>query len=354
LQLGSALGIPIRLHTTFLLLLVWFGYHSTRSGNRLVWSLAYLGLVFLCVVLHELGHAAMARRFGVRTREIVLYPVGGIARLEAMPAGRAELFIALAGPAVNVAVAGVLVLVARISGGSLLWDGRLTSAGDLLPGLFVLNLILFFFNLLPAFPMDGGRVLRAGLALLTNQERATRIATRVGQGVAVLFAIAAILPPLNPLLLLIALFVFVGASQEAGFYRQRTSMLGAAARRVMNSRFESLLPGDSLEHAARRLLGTHQDAFPVVDAAGRAVGLLPRPVLLQGLAEGGTGAHVADVMLRDFPVVGADENVERVVVLLRAQPDCPLTVVERGKPAGMITLADLAGFVRSVQAGQSR
>jgi stage IV sporulation protein FB len=344
-QLGTALGIPIRIHLTFVLLLVWFGYHSSKSGNRLLWSLAYLLLVFCCVVLHELGHAAMARRFGVRTREIVLYPIGGIARLEAIPPGQAELLIALAGPAVNIGLALSLALVAIVADAPLVWSGQLLEPADLLPGLFVLNLILFLFNLVPAFPMDGGRVLRAGLSLILSQERATEIATLVGQGVSILFGIAGIVAG-NPLLLIIALFVFVGASQEALFYRQRSIVLGDLVRRAMIVQFETLAPDHSLEKATARLLATHQEDFPVVDVSGRPVGILPRNRLLQAQAEGGPQGRVADVMIRDAPVLGPQDGLEKVLELLRASPECPVMVQEGGRLVGMITLANLAEYIQ--------
>jgi Zn-dependent protease/CBS domain-containing protein len=349
-QLGTALGIPIRIHVTFLLLLVWFGYHSSRSGNALLWSLAYLLLVFTCVVLHELGHAAMARRFGVKTREIVLYPIGGIARLEAMPPGQAELLIALAGPTVNIALALSLAVVALVVDASLVWRGQLLEAADLLPGLFVLNLILFLFNLVPAFPMDGGRVLRAGLALILTQEQATRFATLVGQGVSILFGLAGIVAG-NPLLLLIALFVFVGASQEAFFYRQRAIVLGELVRKAMITRFETLSPDDSLEKATARFMATHQGDFPVVDFGGRPVGMLTRGRLLQAQAEGGAQGRVADLMLREAPLLSPHDGLEKVLELLRANPECPVMVQEEGRLVGMITLANLAEYIQFARRG---
>jgi len=344
-RIGTALGIPIRVHFTFLLLLIWFGFSSARLGDQLVLALAFLLSVFGCVLLHELGHAAMARRFGVRTRDIVLYPIGGVARLENIPGGRAELWIALAGPAVNVVLAlllAALLLATPLAFGR--WGERLLDADVLVSRLLVANVMLAVFNLIPAFPMDGGRVLRAGLALGLGQERATEIAAAVGQGMAILFGAAGLLFQ-HPLLLLIALFVFVGASQEAFASRQRAVVLGKTAREAMITRFDVLAPQDSLDRAARCLLETHQQDFPVVDAWNRVVGVLPRARLLEGLARAGGAAPVLDVMERDFARVTPDSNLEAVLDLLRARGLCPVIVMDEGRLIGMITLDNLSEYI---------
>jgi Zn-dependent protease len=345
LQLGRVLGIPIRIHFTFLLLLVWYGYYSTRHGDSAVLAVSFLILVFGCVVLHELGHATMARRFGVRTREIVLYPIGGIARLENIPEGRAELLIAMAGPAVNAVLAAALFLAILVWRLPFLDLEQLLSPADVVGRLFLVNIVLFCFNLLPAFPMDGGRVLRASLSLAISPERATEIAATVGQGVAILFAAAGILLP-NILLMIIALFVYIGASQEAFFYRQRAVIAGKTAREAMITRFETLAPQTSLGEAGEQLLATHQQDFPVVDVWDRVVGILPRSRLLQGLAERGDAAAVLDVMEREVPAVGPDDDLDRVLRQLRGKPDCPVLVLHEGKLLGMITLANLSEYIQ--------
>jgi Zn-dependent protease len=342
--LGAVIGIPIRIHFTFLLLLIWYGYYSSTVGHDLILAILFLILLFVCVVLHELGHAAMARRMGVRTREIVLYPIGGIARLENIPAGRAELFIALAGPAVNLVLATLLGAVIVIFGSGIRLPDRLTAPQHLLEYLFLVNVVLLLFNLLPAFPMDGGRVLRAALAIATSQERATEIAAAVGQATAILFAVVGILQP-NALLMIIALFVFIGASQEAMFYRQRSAIVGKPAHEAMIRRFETLAPQDSLQIAAEHLLATHQQDFPVLDAWNRVVGILSRARLMQGLARHGGSGVVLDVMERDVPTVAPDDDLARVLQFLRARPQCPVLVLEEERLSGMITLENLTEFI---------
>ena len=340
LRIGTLLGIPIRVHITFLLLLFWFGAMAEEEGRGFLGGISFLLLLFGCVVLHELGHATMARRYGVKTSEIVLYPIGGIARLDRIPSGRAELLIALAGPAVN------LVLAALIFAGLQLADGHAPgTTGEAVARaplgwqLLAANVTLFVFNLVPAFPMDGGRVLRASLSIFLGQSRATTIAARVGQGLAILFAAYAVLQrPANVTLLFIAVFVFLGAGQEDAYQRGRAAVVGLTARSAMISRFERLAPQDSLGRAAELLLATHQQDFPVVDIWGRVAGVLSRSTLLSALAAGGRDVPVLEAMEREVTIVAPETPLEDVLARLQARPLQPILVVGVEGLEGMITL----------------
>jgi Zn-dependent protease len=215
LNIGRPFGVRVELHVTFLLFVGWIavaeGLLTGRPGPALA-AVALVLLVFACVVLHELGHALAARRFGVATLDIVLLPIGGVARLERMPdRPRQELLVALAGPAVNAAIAVLLVLVAVVTDTPAVPAG---AGGGLLGTLLAVNVALVLFNLLPAFPMDGGRVLRALLALRLPHLRATRIASFAGQGVALALGAAAAFVLHSWVLGLVALFVFVAAGEE--------------------------------------------------------------------------------------------------------------------------------------------
>ncbi len=349
LQIGTALGIPIRIHLTFLLLLLWFGFAATARGDSPVRAIVFLLLLFACVALHELGHAAMAMRFGVRTREIVLYPIGGVARLENIPQGKAELLIALAGPATNLALAAVL-LVAILALGMPLLPGpeAVFSPGNLLHQLLLANVVLFAFNLVPAFPMDGGRVLRAALTLAMPADRATSIAATIGQGIALLGGTAGALSG-NWMLVFIAVFVFLGASQEGAFFRQRAMVVGRTAREAMITRFETLAPQESLGRAADVLLATHQQDFPVVDAWRRVAGVLSRTALMKGLAREGAGGAVLDAMSREVSSVQPTADLEEVLRILQADPSIPVLVMDGEELAGMITLENLAEFIQIAQ-----
>jgi stage IV sporulation protein FB len=346
LRVGTVLGIPIRVHFTFVLLLFYFGFLAASEGGSVTATLVFVLAVFTCVVLHELGHATMARAYGVGTREIVLYPIGGIARLETIPTGLAELLIALAGPAVNLVLAPLLVGLMVVLRVPLLpaAPGVIGSLSDVLPHLLIANGMLFLFNLIPAFPMDGGRALRALLTLTLPADRATRIAAAIGQAIAVAMG-AWGLAASQPMLLFIALFVFLGAAQEAAFFRRRAAVEGRAARAAMIREFETLAPNDSLAHAAERLLATHQQDFPVVDAWRRVAGILTRNSLLRGLAQHGNGAAVLDAMQRDFKMVPPDTDLGEVLRLLQASPGAPVLVHDGGALLGMITLDNLAEFV---------
>ena len=363
-RIGTVFGIPIRIHFTFLLLLVWWGAGSANAGRGFLDGVVFILLVFACVVLHELGLAAVGHRCGAQTREIVLYPIGGVARLDRIPAGMAEFWIALAGPAVNFVLAGALFLYLAATGEVPVFDGMgIEFPGAPLIGRFVLiNFMLFAFNLfIPAFPMDGGRALRAGLSVFLGQTRATRIAARIGQGVAVLMAILAVIPPVNPVGLLIAFFVFVGAGQEAAYERNRSAMAGLTARNAMITRYETISPQESLGRVAELLLSGHQQDFPVVDAWGRVAGLLPRGALLGALAApGGRERAVLEVMDREPQKVPVDMPLEAVLRHLQSRPLQAILVIGQGAGengdttglVGMITLDNLGELIQIAQASR--
>ena len=353
-QIATVLGIPIRIHLTFVLLLFWFGFAATSRGGSPAIAMGFLLLLFACVALHELGHAAMALRFGVRTSEIVLYPIGGVARLESIPQGMAELLIALAGPAVNLVLAALIAGVLMALGSPLL-PGQMEAVGtgNLLQQLFVANVTLFVFNLIPAFPMDGGRVLRAALALRMPPDKATSIAASVGQGIAMVGGIAGIFTG-NFVLMFIAMFVFLGAGQEALFFQQRAAVLGRTAREAMITNFETLAPQDTLERAAKLLLSTHQQDFPVLDAWSRVAGVLSRTALMKGLAGEGQSAAVLMVMNRDVRSVEPDVPLEDVLRLMQSDPMAPVLVLADGTLEGMITLDNLTEFIQIAQVQRHR
>lgn len=348
LRIGRAMGIPIRVHFTFLLLLFWFGALSAGSGGGFIDGAVFLLLVFGCVVLHELGHAVVAKRFGVATRDIVLYPIGGVARLDRLPSGMAEFLIALAGPAVNAVLAAMLLVALLVRGENLydLLDKAARGDVSILVQLLGANISLFFFNLVPAFPMDGGRMLRAALAVFLGQERATPIAARVGQVVAVGFAILAVYPPpVKPLLLFIAFFVFLGAGQEAAYERGRSAVAGLTARDAMVTKFDTVAPQDPIGRVADLLIASHQQDFPVVDAWGRIAGVLARGNLLAALAAGGRDTAVLEVMDREPRVVPPELPLEQVFRYLQGRPAAPVLVAGPEGLLGMVTLDNLGDLI---------
>jgi CBS domain-containing protein len=223
-------------------------------------------------------------------------------------------------------------------------QGFVERAG-IVQNLVVANLSLFAFNLIPAFPMDGGRVMRALLTFVTTEERATRVAAAVGQAIAVGFFVLWLFQPAAWWLALIGLFVFLGAGQEAAFQTRRAMVRGRIAREAMLTRFDVLAPQDTLGRAAELLLETSQQDFPVVDAWKRVVGILPRSLLLQGLAQAGKGAAVLEIMRRDPTTVPSTAPLDDVLRRIQTDPGAPVIVSDGEGIVGMITLENLAEFI---------
>lgn len=345
-RIGRFAGIDVYMHATFVLLIGWIALAHWMQGQSLAATaagVAFILALFACVVLHEYGHALTARRFGIRTRDITLLPIGGLARLERMPENPAqELWVALAGPAVNVVIA--VALFAWIA-----FNGRMdplhtlsVSKGAFLERLLVANVFLALFNLLPAFPMDGGRVLRALLASRMEYTKATQTAASVGQGMAFLFGLAGLF--LNPFLLFIALFVWIGAAQEASSVQMKTSLAGIPVERAMITDFHTLSPSDPLSRAVEMILRGSQQDFPVVEE-NRVVGILTKNDLLAALARDGETEPVEAVMQRGFQVVDSHDMLETVLQSLQ-ECDChTMPVVHGSELVGMLTKENLGEFL---------
>ena len=351
-RVGRLAGIDIFVHFTFLLLLAFIGLGGYLRTGQPVVALVGMGLilaVFGIVILHELGHALAARYYGIPTKDITLLPIGGVARLQRMPDKPVqELVVALAGPAVNVILAVLFGAIVLLRGTSPDPEQALTFQFDLMRELFLINVGLVFFNMLPAFPMDGGRVLRALLAMTIGPNPATKIAAQVGKGMAILFALAGLfgIPGVmeaNLMLALVALFVWTGAEAEAQAMRAKAGLAGVPVAAVMVRRFAAVDPDDTLGAVLGYARQAFQRDFPVV-VGGRVVGLLTREDLQQGLDELGVHARVFQVMRREFPTVGPDEPAERGLSLLVAgAPIVP--VVAYGQLAGLLTPEHLSEFV---------
>ncbi len=359
LRIGRVAGIDLYLHWTFGLLIAgifaFYVLHGAGVQAALAGVLLVL-VVFGCVVLHELGHALMARRFGVPTRDITLYPIGGVARLQRIPEDPVqEFWIAVAGPAVNLLIATVLALVLWGIGGRFEPDALVQPRLHFLTSLMWINLLLVGFNMLPAFPMDGGRVLRALLALRMNYVRATQIAASVGQGMAVLFGLIGLVT-FNPILLFIALFVYVGAQQEAQQAMLRSLTQGIPVRQAMMTRFQVLYPDDSLGRAVEALLAGAEHDFPVVED-GQVIGVLTRKALLHALAREGRTGKVRDAMQPCQPIE-ATAMLEEAFLQMQASGCEALPVVHNGQLVGLLTLENvgelmmIATALRQAEAGR--
>ena len=362
LRIATVAGIGVFVHWTFFLLFAWVvgsrvffapaGQNGWADAGR---DVIFVSAVFVCVVLHELGHALAAKRYGIGTKDITLLPIGGIARLERMPDRPWEEFVvAIAGPAVNVAIVLVLggVLLAVSPLGGLIPEGAAGAyweSQSLLARIALANVALVVFNLLPAFPMDGGRVLRAVLAAVSDRATATRIAAAVGQGMALLFAMAGIFMN-QPLLILVGIFVFFGAQAEAGEARTRSSLSGLRVSDAMVTDFRTLSEQETLQHAVEVLLAGSQEDFPVVGADGRLAGVLARSDLVRALAARGRETPIGDVMRRECPAAAEHEPLEAAYQRVQ-QGGCPIVPVLRaGVPVGLVTLENLAEVMMVRQA----
>lgn len=348
-KIGRVAGIDVFMHATFLLLILFIFFLEWNSGhnlNKALSGIAFILALFVCIVVHEFGHALTARRYGIRTRDIVLLPIGGVARLERMPDDPMQEFrVALAGPIVSVLIGAVLLLIQSSLGHWPGWRGLWAAGwtgGPFLTRLALLNWWLAAFNVLPAFPMDGGRVLRALLATRMEYTRATQAAAHLGQTIALLFGLIGLFT--DPFLLFIALFVWIGAEQESAMVQMRTSLGGIPVQAVMLTDFRSLQPDDTLAQAVEHTLAGWQQDFPVV-FGDKVLGVLTREDLVRALAERGSEVHIRDAMKRDFQWVDSHDMLEKALTVLRECRCRSLPVEHDGRLVGMLTTDHVAEFL---------
>jgi Zn-dependent protease len=317
---------------------------AEQSFQAVLVAVTFVLALFGCIVLHEFGHALTARRYGIKTRDITLLPIGGLARLERMPEKpHQEFLVALAGPAVNLAIAAFLGGALRISG---TWDleaGMDPMAGPFVQRLAVVNLIIMAFNLLPAFPMDGGRALRAVLASRMDYVAATEVAANIGQAMAFLFGLLGLLG--NPFLLFIALFVWIGAAAEASLVQVKAALGGIPVAKAMLSDFETISSGDRLSHVVELTLAGSQKDFPVVDG-GALTGVLTQEGLLSGLAKEGEAARVATVAQQEFGTADSHEMLEGVLARFEGSSPRTVPVTHDGELVGLLTMDNVGEFLR--------
>ncbi len=345
-KLATIFGIEVKVHAIFLLLLFFVGWTNAAAGGLAAGLAAVIFFltIFLFVLLHELGHSLAALRYGVVVRDIVLLPIGGVARMENLPKNpRQEIVIALAGPAVNFAAVIVLYLILQTLGlpvDHLSFD---LSGKDFWNGMLSLNAFMGLFNLIPAFPMDGGRVLRALLALRHPYARATRYASNVGQVFAVLFSLAGIFFLNNWWLVVIAVFIFTGAGSEESMVRLREAIEGVSVERVMSTRLYTLAPDDPLRRALEHSYQGCQDDFPVLENQ-RLIGILPRSKVMAAIYERGVEAPVREFMETRFTAVRPFASLARVYEEMLEKKLDSVPVVDDNRILGMLTLENIGRY----------
>lgn len=347
-RLARIFGTDVKVHYTFLLLLIflYFGTRSASGADAALATTVFFLALFLCVLLHEFGHILMARRFGIATPDVILLPIGGVARLERIPEEpRQELLIAIAGPLVTLAIAAVLWIWLGATGGPVIWPWSDLDGEGLSPSLFYANMMLLLFNLVPAFPLDGGRVLRAILATRMNHVRATRIAATAGQALAMILGVAGLVRH-DPFLLLIALFVFFGAGQEAAMVETRAAGKGIIVDQMMVTRYVTIPIYATLRQAVDLLLEGEQREFPVVDNAGAVEGLLTRDHLIKGLTDRGPDSPVSMAMARNVPSLPLGLPFEEALSRLKTSGLPALPVVDQGgRLVGLLTLDNVTDLI---------
>jgi len=356
-RIATLSGIPVRVHFTLILLLLWLAWMEFQAVQRTLppgaqsgsvvflavgGMLVYVVGLFASVLLHELGHALVAKGYGTVTNEIVLYPFGGVARLKGLGPPRQELVTSIAGPAVNVLIAVALFLGLKLTGHWVAPEKLTPENMGLVARLLGANVALALFNLIPAFPMDGGRVVRALLARRLGMVRGTVVAASIGQAIAILFGLAGLIIG-NFILVFIAFFVFVSAGQEVVFQRSLAMMRGQRVRDAMLSRFETLAHADTLGQAADLLLATSQQDFPVT-AGSEVIGLLTRADLVRGLADHGPAAYVAGSARRDFLRLRPDQDLQEAVELTQSAQGKVGLVFEGERLLGLLTEENVGEF----------
>lgn len=348
-------GIDVYVHATFLLLLSWVGWQYWLAEGKVSAVIAGVGfilLLFACVVLHEFGHALTARRYGIRTRNITLLPIGGVASLERMPDDpKQEIMVALAGPAVNFLIALILWLWLLLSNSiSPDQSGLLTESG-FLHRIMVINLVLAIFNLLPAFPMDGGRVVRAALSIRLGHHQATQIAANIGQALAMGMGILGLL--YNPFLLFIAVFIWVGAASETGVEQVKHTLSNITVGDAMISNYQTLSVKDPLARAIDLTLAGSQKAFPV-QSNGKPTGVLTQADLIKGLRAEGEHALTCDWMQSGVQQADVSEPLQKVLERLQISQSPLLCVTESGQITGFVDIDNIIELINIQSAIQAQ
>lgn len=350
LDLGKVVGVQLKVHWTFALLLIWAGYIEFQNSgdiNRVLINQGFILVLMACVILHELGHALMARRFNIKTEKIILLPIGGVATLEKMPEKPGqELLVALAGPAVNVIIALVIALLIPIKNyfnfEAVFVDEILysTSFQNFLFYLFIVNILLVLFNLVPAFPMDGGRVLRALLTYKLGRVEATQIASGIGQAMAFVFFILGFF--LNPFLILIAFFIFFAAHGENQMVQLESLLKGHTVKEATLTAITFLNPKNSIQEVIDIILaGTERDF--VVAENGNVVGIVSQKDIIKNVKT--PNMHLKDIMKKDVEAIESSVEISTILQLFGKEKNKFYPVTKNGKLIGAIDMYNVSEFM---------
>jgi Zn-dependent protease len=342
--LGSFKGTAVRIHVTFVLFLLWIGFSAYQRGGVVAArdSVLFISAIFACVILHEFGHILTGRRFGISASEVTLLPIGGVANIDKMPdQPYQELLIALAGPAVNLVIAALLFLGADIVGPINIAELDNPHI-SLVQRLAVVNVFLAVFNMIPAFPMDGGRVLRAAAAMWLGWDRATRIAAQIGQIFAFVLGFLGLFG--NPLLIFIAIFVYMAAASEAEMTIATTTTKNIRVEDAMETRIATIDRASTIREAIETLLATSQDEFPVVGRDSRLYGLIARADIIEALKSEDPDGPISPFVRKDAPTIAPEASLDKA--LKHLNEGASLGVVDNeGSLLGLVTRQSVAEVV---------
>jgi len=345
-KLGRFKGIDVYIHYTFWLIFVWVGsiyWMRNKEIYSVIEGILFVITIFGCVLLHEFGHALTAQKYGINTQDITLLPIGGLAKLDKIPEEPIqEFWITLAGPSVNVIIALLLFIILYFSGNYEPLSNVSLTEGSFLEKLMLINIVLVIFNILPAFPMDGGRILRAVLAMNMNYTKATQISVVIGQGMAFIFGFIGLFT--NPFLVIIALFVWIGATTEGSMVQIKSLLGGIPVKDAMITNFKTLNAEDKLSKAVELVLSGSQKEFPVMKDH-IVIGILTEKDLLKGLSQKGQTSIVSDVMVTNFKTVGDSDLLDSAFFQFEKFDSKTMPVLKNGKLIGLLTLDNIGEFV---------
>ena len=351
-QIGKLFGIPIRVHVTFLLLLFFIGIVGSRHAGA---SGAILGMVsivfiFLCVVLHEIGHSLMAIHYGINVKDIVLLPIGGVSRMEEIPEDpKKEISISVVGPLVSFGLAFIFFLIAKVTNQNIDIRNLSLFSGNLVANLFWINLILGLFNLVPAFPMDGGRVLRGILGTVMDSLKATKIAVSVGQVFAILLFFFGIF--FNWWMALIAIFIYLGAESEERMVALRATLGKSPVRLAMITDIHTISPDQTIGEVLENICHGFQQDFPVVEG-GEVVGILTKEAIFSALHKHEKSTLVRNIMQKDFVSTTEDASLSDIFKKMTAEKLSVIPVMKGKQLRGMINLEQIGKYHMICQEGR--
>ena len=349
LKLGKIAGIGLFVHWTFSLLILFIVYTNYKAGQnsiQILWSVLFILCIFLTVFMHELGHALTAKKFGIKTKDITLLPIGGVAQLERLPEKPSEeLMVAFAGPMVNIVLALITSLFINLPNTSEEMVSQLdngVNAGNFFLNFYLVNIILAFFNLIPAFPMDGGRVLRALLSYKLERHQATKIAARIGQALAIGFVLLGFYS--NPFLIFIGIFVFMGAQIESEYTESKYMLKGYKVRDVLMKQYPTIDYNETLETAVKLMLDSQNKHFLVTEN-GIPMGTLNREQIIAALAKKEGETKLSSIMDRELILLQADNLLEDVFELVYKNKSTLMLVIDDNQLIGTLDTENLLEFI---------